>query len=197
MPYLSAQDYDISYFDAEKAIASGLTPKYPAYFKYQRSNGTDSFDMKVAYLEKWFGDLTGKKIIDVGCAKGFLVQELRIHGANAVGIDISEYAIGEAPDDVKEFVSIGDILDLSRFGNNEFDIAVVSRVYEMLDPAVIANAVKGVSRISKKSGSFIEIEDPTNLQFYNKLSRADWLKFPFDKGSVVTFIERLDDSTVI
>ncbi len=36
-------------------------------------------------------------VLDVGCAKGFLVQELRMLGVEAYGVDISEYAVNAAP----------------------------------------------------------------------------------------------------
>ncbi len=36
-----------------------------------------------------------KKVLDVGCAKGFLVEAVRPRGVEAFGNDISEYAMGE------------------------------------------------------------------------------------------------------
>lgn len=44
------------------------------------------------------------RILDVGCAYGFLVKHLRRRGFDAWGVDLSEYALGQAPVDVKDFL---------------------------------------------------------------------------------------------
>ena len=40
-----------------------------------------------------FGLTTGSRVLDIGCAKGFLVKDLVNLGMDAFGIDISEYAV--------------------------------------------------------------------------------------------------------
>jgi SAM-dependent methyltransferase len=49
---------------------------------------------------KYFGLKPGHKVLDVGCAKGFLVKDLlcTLPGLEVFGLDISEYAIKNAPD---------------------------------------------------------------------------------------------------
>jgi SAM-dependent methyltransferase len=41
-----------------------------------------------------------RTIMDFGCAKGYLVHALRLLGREAYGVDISEYAIGQAPKEI-------------------------------------------------------------------------------------------------
>ena len=43
-------------------------------------------------------------IMDFGCAKGYLVHALRLLGREAYGVDISEYAINQAPKEVSQYV---------------------------------------------------------------------------------------------
>lgn len=43
--------------------------------------------------------------VDYGCAKGFLVSALRLMGCDAYGEDISEYALTNCKEDIKEYVS--------------------------------------------------------------------------------------------
>ena len=43
-------------------------------------------------------------IMDFGCAKGYLVHALRLLGREAYGVDISEYAISQAPKEVNGHV---------------------------------------------------------------------------------------------
>lgn len=44
-------------------------------------------------------------VLDVGCAKGYLVKALRWLGRNAYGYDISEYAIAACDPEIARFVS--------------------------------------------------------------------------------------------
>jgi len=50
----------------------------------------------------------GQRILDFGCAKGYLVKALRLLGYDAYGVDISEYALASAPEDVREYL-YGDV----------------------------------------------------------------------------------------
>ncbi len=51
----------------------------------------------------------GPDVLDVGCAKGFLVQHLRSLSVDAWGCDVSEYAIGRAAPDVRPFLQVARI----------------------------------------------------------------------------------------
>ncbi len=42
----------------------------------------------------------GERVLDFGCAKGFLVKALRILEVEAYGVDVSEYAVDQAPTEV-------------------------------------------------------------------------------------------------
>ena len=44
------------------------------------------------------------KVLDVGCAKGFLVKEFRKKDIEAYGIDISTYALRHADESIKKFI---------------------------------------------------------------------------------------------
>lgn len=48
----------------------------------------------------------GHKILDFGCAKGYLVRALHLLHYEAYGVDVSEYAITHAPQDVRDYLSI-------------------------------------------------------------------------------------------
>ena len=45
-------------------------------------------------------------ILDFGCAKGYIVHALRLLGYEAYGVDISEYAISQAPKEVNGYVQL-------------------------------------------------------------------------------------------
>jgi len=52
-----------------------------------------------------------KRVLDVGCAKGFLVECLRDRGVEAYGFDISEYAIGEVRPDIRAYCWVASVTD--------------------------------------------------------------------------------------
>ena len=67
----------------------------------------------------------GKCILDLGCALGeFVSANLMAGGANAFGIDLSEYAIKQGHKvcpQLRSRTQVGSIHDLSMFKNNQFD----------------------------------------------------------------------------
>ena len=50
------------------------------------------------------------RVLDAGCAKGFLVEALRDRGIEAFGVDISEYAISEVRPDIREYCRVGSLV---------------------------------------------------------------------------------------
>lgn len=46
----------------------------------------------------------GESVMDFGCAKGYLVHSLRLLGADAVGVDVSQYAIDNAMPEAKDYL---------------------------------------------------------------------------------------------
>lgn len=47
----------------------------------------------------------GQKVLDIGCAKGYLVKALRWMGREAYGFDISDYALKMADSEVKKYLT--------------------------------------------------------------------------------------------
>lgn len=57
----------------------------------------------------------GERILDFGCAKGYLVKALRLLHHEAWGTDVSEYALSKAPEDVQPFLSSASLITFERF----------------------------------------------------------------------------------
>ena len=88
-------------------------------------------------------DIDPETVLDAGCAMGFLVEALRDRGAEAYGIDISEYAIGEVREDIKKFCKVGSILDpLER----QYDLIITIEVMEHLLPEEGRKAIENLCR---------------------------------------------------
>jgi 2-polyprenyl-3-methyl-5-hydroxy-6-metoxy-1,4-benzoquinol methylase len=61
-----------------------------------------------------FGLKPGMKVLDVGCGKGFLVKDLMLElpGLDAYGLDISHYAILQAPPELAGRLHLGNAVSL-------------------------------------------------------------------------------------
>lgn len=90
----------------------------------------------------------GSRILDIGCAKGFLVQEFRNLGMEAFGLDVSRYAVQNCLVDTIGYIHRGDILDL-HFNDDSFDLVLCLGVIHNLDEDHLPLAFKEVQRVSK------------------------------------------------
>lgn len=79
-----------------------------------------------------------KKVLDVGCAIGMLVEALRDRGVDASGIDVSSWAIRQMPSPLRPYCSIGSVLDAL---SDKYDLITCIEVLEHLPPASAPVAV--------------------------------------------------------
>lgn len=88
------------------------------------------------------------KVLDVGCAKGFLVKAFEDVGINAWGVDVSEYAISNAPVDIRSKLYRVDLnRDILPFKDEYFDFVTFLGTIEYLDNYKhIINEIKRVLR---------------------------------------------------
>lgn len=84
--------------------------------------------------------------VDVGCAKGYLVRHLRRRGFDAWGLDISEYAITNAPADTAEYLRQFDLTgrDASFFGTKNFTFAVCLETMEHIPEDQVGQALLNI-----------------------------------------------------
>ena len=80
--------------------------------------------------------LQPKTMLDAGCAMGLLVEQLYLHDIDVHGIDISEYAIGKAPEAVRDRVHVASLADPIE---GWYDLVVTVEVIEHIpDPQATA-----------------------------------------------------------
>ena len=109
-------------------------------------------------FQKHFG-LTGRSsLLDVGCAKGFMLHDLveLIPDITVRGVDVSDYAITHAMDDIKSKVQVADARNLP-FADNSFDVVIAINTIHNLDRDDCAKALREIERVSRK-GSFITVD---------------------------------------
>jgi cyclopropane fatty-acyl-phospholipid synthase-like methyltransferase len=105
-----------------------------------------------------FGLKPGDRVLDVGCAKGFLVKDLcdACPGLEVFGLDISEYALTHAHGDVAGRVLRGSC-DQLPFDDRSFDAVICINTIHNLEPVRCATAIRELQRVSKGRG-FIQVD---------------------------------------
>ncbi|MEK9776238.1 MAG: class I SAM-dependent methyltransferase, partial [Quisquiliibacterium sp.] len=109
-------------------------------------------------LQKHFGLTAGSSVLDVGCAKGFMMHDFAelIPGVTVKGVDISQYAIENAMEDMRPHVQVADALALP-FPDSSFDVVISINTIHNLDRDGCAQALREIERVSRK-GAFITVD---------------------------------------
>jgi SAM-dependent methyltransferase len=102
-------------------------------------------------------------VLDAGCAKGFLVSALRERGVDASGFDLSEVAVAEAPESVRDHVRVGSLTEPIE---GRYDLITCIEVIEHLDPADAATAVANLAAATDRvllSSTPGDRDEPTHV----------------------------------
>lgn len=97
-------------------------------------------------------------VLDVGCAKGFMLYDFTelVPGITVQGLDISEYAIANAKEEVKEQLQVGNAIKLP-YEDNSFDAVFSINTVHNLELDDCAIALQEIMRVSK-SKAFITVD---------------------------------------
>ncbi len=97
-----------------------------------------------------YGLVPGMRVLDVGCAKGFLVKDLMgaCPGLDAWGLDISHYALTHAEPEVAGRLVRGHCAHLP-FASGAFDLIIALDVVHNLDRAGVVQALREIERVGK------------------------------------------------
>jgi SAM-dependent methyltransferase len=109
-------------------------------------------------FQKHFNLKAGSKVLDVGCAKGFMLYDMAqlIPGIQIEGIDVSSYAIEQALDSVKSHVRVADARSLP-YKDKTFDLVISINTVHNLEKQELAKALREIERVSK-GNSFITVD---------------------------------------
>lgn len=111
-------------------------------------------------------EIHGKKVLDVGCASGYLGEIVRKQGNYVVGIDITRKNIVKARKILdKAFVFDVENGDVNKLGK-DFDFIIMVEVIEHLfDPEIV---LQRLLPVLKKNGKIL-LSTPNFVHIYNRL----------------------------
>lgn len=97
-------------------------------------------------------------ILDVGCAKGFTLfafQQL-LPSLKVAGIDVSQYAIENAPESVKPYLKVADAKKLP-YPDKSFDFVISINTVHNLNLEECKQAIREIERV-KKQFAFLTVD---------------------------------------
>jgi SAM-dependent methyltransferase len=106
----------------------------------------------------YYGLKPGDRVLDVGCAKGFLVHDLRqvLPELWVAGLDISQYALDNAMDDVRPYLVRGSAERLP-FQDDAFDLVIsINTIHNLaLEPCL--QALREMERVSRRA-KYVQVD---------------------------------------
>lgn len=120
-----------------------------------------------------FGLRPGDRVLDIGCAKGFLVKDLMkaCPGLEVFGIDVSEYAVMNCEPELVGRLHVGDAMRLP-FPDNSFKAVLSINTVHNLDRAGCIQALREMQRVAPGRG-YVQVDayrSPEERQVFE-----DWM----------------------
>ena len=158
----NVEDRGATKTEEDRAIARRFDKEF---FDGDRRHGYGGFGYQsrfwqpvVPTLQQHFGLSGASALLDVGCAKGFMLHDLAelIPGITVKGIDVSAYAIQNAIEDMKRHVQQAEARSLP-FPDKSFDVVISVNTVHNLDRDDCAKALQEIERVSR-GGSYITVD---------------------------------------
>jgi len=162
-----AKKWDFDYWDGDRKICYG---------GYRYLEGR--WEKVARAMVEHYHIKPGDKILDVGCGKGFLLYDFTkvVAGLDLHGIDISEYAIQNAKDEIKNQLQVGNATKLP-YPDKFFDFVYSITTLHNLHCYDLEKALQEIERVSKHHKyicveSYRNEEEKANLLYWQVTCEA-------------------------
>ena len=154
-----ARRFDREFFDGERRTGYGGYRYSPRFWQ-----------PVVSTMKEHYGICAGHRILDVGCAKGFMLHDFRelIPGIEVAGLDISEYAVANAMEDVRPELVVGTAKQLP-FPDAHFDLVISINTVHNLEHGDCVNALLEIERVSR-ANKFITVDAYNNSEEQQRMN---------------------------
>jgi SAM-dependent methyltransferase len=164
---LIARKFGKDFFDGERKFGYGGFSYNPKYW-----HGV------VDDMIKYWGLNKESSLLDVGCAKGFMLYDFqkKLPGISYQGIDLSKYAISNGLEEVRKNLRVADAKNIP-FMDNSFDVVISINTIHNLDRENCKKALKEIQRVSKKNcfvtvDAFRNQEEEKRMQAWNLTAKT-------------------------
>jgi len=146
-----AREFGKDFFDGERRHGYGGFSYQPRFWQ-----------PVIPTFREHFGLTVSSSLLDVGCAKGFMLYDmtLLIPGITVAGIDVSEYAIENALPEVKQYLQVGSATALP-YPDKSFDVVIAINTLHNLERDDLVVALREISRVSRGK-AFITVDGYKN-----------------------------------
>jgi len=163
------RDYLARVTEADKAECATISKKFAQeYFDGDRKYGYGGF----RYDGRWrsfaekliahYGLKPGMRVLDIGCAKGFLLHEFKavMPELEVDGLDVSDYAVTHGMESVKPFMRVGNAMELP-YPDKHFDLVLAINTLHNLYLPGLFQALREIMRVGR-GGKFICMDSYRN-----------------------------------
>lgn len=177
-----ARQFGKDFFDGDRSVGYGGFYYAPRFWQ-----------PVIPDFQKHYSLTKDSSILDVGCAKGFMLHDFAqlIPGITVKGVDISEYAIANAIEDMKPHVQVANATKLP-FPDKSFDLVISISTVHNLEREECAIALREIMRVSRER-AFITVdayrndEEKERMYAWNLTAKTimhaeEWKKFFREAG---------------
>jgi len=135
-----ARQFGIEYFDGDRLYGYGGYRYHPRFWQETVRRFRDHYNLA-----------DNASLLDVGCAKGFMLHDFRelMPQLNVAGIDISPYAIENAIETVRPFLQVGNAGELP-FDDDSFDLVICINTVHNLPLDECKQGLREVQRVTRR-----------------------------------------------
>lgn len=145
-----AKQYGYDYWDGERKYGYGGY-RYDGRWKSVAEKMAEHYNLK-----------PGQRILDVGCGMAHLLYEFTrvVPGIEIKGIDISDYALKHAKEEIRDCLQYGKAQEIP-FKDNSFDLVLSLTTLHNLKVFDLKKALREIERVSR-GHSYIVVESFRN-----------------------------------
>lgn len=134
-----ANQFGKEYFDGDRLYGYGGYHYHPRFWQATVKRFRDYYNLA-----------EDAAVLDVGCAKGFMLYDFKelMPNMTIAGLDISEYALANASEDVKPFLKQGNAKELP-YADNSFDLIISINTVHYLPLEECKQALREIQRVTR------------------------------------------------
>lgn len=181
------RDYVARVVQHDKATCSEKAIQYGAdYWDGERQYGYGGYKYDGRWkpvaeaMIKHYGLKPGMSVLDVGCGKGYLLYELMklLPGSQVAGLDLSAYAIENAKEEIKPFLTLGTAASLP-YPDKSFDFVYSLITFHNLYNYELKKAFQEVERVGRGAKhvafeTYRNEREKANLLYWQLTCRTFW-----------------------